>query len=281
MEASVRAATTRKTAPHRGAHLTEWLCELVGTAILLFGGITAIVVTMSDMLDVPARIPSVSVRLLVTGLLFAGTGTAVVVSPLGRRSGGHLNPVVTLAFRVTGHVHRLDLIGYAVAQLAGACAGAGLARLVWRGDADEIGAGRTLRRVDLTPVAAVAIEALMTAILVGVLFAFVSSPRTVRFTPIAAMAVVTVLVWQGAPLTGTSLNPARSLGSAVAGDNLTGLWIDVAGPVLGALAVSVPVRLAGTHVRLLTAKLCHDPRYSGVFRSRLPMATARHPGALT
>jgi len=96
-DASVAALTPLVTErpPLRGVHPVEWLCELAGTALLL-GGLSAVCLDFGPHTPL-AALPG-SPRLLITGLLFAGTGSLLAISPLGRRSGAHLNPVVTLAF---------------------------------------------------------------------------------------------------------------------------------------------------------------------------------------
>ena len=91
--------------------MAEWLAELAGTAILVLVGVSAICLNFGPSSPVARAIPSSSARLLLTGLIFAGTGSLVAISPLGRRSGAHLNPAVTLAFWIRGHVHPHDLIG--------------------------------------------------------------------------------------------------------------------------------------------------------------------------
>jgi hypothetical protein len=99
----------------------------------------------------------------------------------------------------------------------------------------------------------------MTAVLVLVVFAFVSSDRTARWTPLAVWIVVAVLVWRGARYTGTSLNAARSLGPAVLSGIWTDYWVYLIGPVAGAIvAVGLWVLVPR---ETLTAKLFHDPRY--------------------
>jgi len=96
--------------PQPGLHLVEWSCELLGTALLLLGGLSAVCLDFGP--RSPLRGLGSSVRLLLTGLLFAGTGSLLAISPLGRRSGAHLNPVVTLAFWTQRKVHPHDLAGY-------------------------------------------------------------------------------------------------------------------------------------------------------------------------
>ena len=104
-----------------GCHPLEWACELSGTALLLLGGLSALCLDFGP--DTPLRGVGTSPRLLLTGLLFAGVGSLIAISPVGLRSGTHLNPVVTVAFWTQGKVHPLDLAGYVVSQLLGALVG--------------------------------------------------------------------------------------------------------------------------------------------------------------
>lgn len=254
--------------PH--LHIAEWAAEAAGTALLLLGGLSAVCLNFGPHSWVAEHIPSVSLRLLITGFLFAGTGSLVAISPLGRLSGAHLNPAVTLAFRITGHVHDHDLAGYVVAQAVGAMVGTALLRAFWGDTAIAIGDGVTSPSASTSAVAAVAIEALMTALLVATILCFLSLRRLAVWTPLAVWVLVALLVWRGAPYTGTSLNPARSLGPALVASNFGGLWIYVAGPAIGATVIAIAVRWLG--MRPLTAKLCHDTRYPSSHASDLPVA---------
>jgi glycerol uptake facilitator-like aquaporin len=113
----------------------------------------------------------------------------------------------------------------------------------------------------------------MTAVLVLTIFAFVSSRQTVRWTPLAVWIVVAILVWQGGPYTGTSLNPARSLGPVAVDRHWTDYWVYVVGPFGGALsAVGIWALIPR---RTLTAKLFHDDRYKSVLASSLPSHQSR------
>ncbi|MHB8314049.1 MAG: aquaporin, partial [Candidatus Dormibacteria bacterium] len=109
--------------PQRGWHLREWSAEFWGTFALVLGGLSAVCLDFGQGSPVPHLIPSASLRLLLTGLLFAGTGSLVAISPPGRLSGAHINPCVTIAFWAGGHVSRDDLFGYLGCQFAGAVAG--------------------------------------------------------------------------------------------------------------------------------------------------------------
>jgi len=206
----------------------------------------------------------VSARLLLTGALFAGSGSLVAISPLGRISGAHLNPAVTLAFWLSGKVHRHDLVAYWLAQCLGALLGAILLRAAWP-DFATVGYGVTQPAASFPQPAAAAMEAGMTALLVLTILIFVSRMRTARWTPLAVWVVVTLLVWQGAPHTGTSLNPARSLGPALVAGSLKALWVYLVGPPLGAVLATGLV-VAVMDLRPVTAKLFHDPRYRSIFK---------------
>jgi aquaporin Z len=246
----------------------DWACELLGTALLILGGLSAVVLDFGSGSPVARAVPSHSLRLLITGTLFASCGALVTISPLGRRSGAHLNPAVTLAFWCHGHVRLQDLFGYALSQAAGAVAGAFAVHALWGTRATSVEDGLTHPGHGFGPLAAAGLEAVMTALLVLTIFAFVSSRKTMHWTPLAVAAVVALLVWQGAPYTGTSLNPARSLGPAVVSGRFTDYWVYVAGPLSGALlAAGIWVLVP---LETLTAKLFHDKRYRSVFASALP-----------
>jgi aquaporin Z len=254
-----------------GWHWIPWGCEFLGTAILLIGGLSAVFLDFGPSSPVAVHLRSVSARLLLTGLLFAGTGSLVALSPIGRRSGAHLNPAVTLAFWTQHKVHPHDLVGYVIAQVLGAISAVVALRLVWGDTAHALHLGATQPGHGFTPFQAAGVEMLMTAALILMIFFFTSSPRSARWTPLGNWLLVATLVWQGAPYTGTSLNPARSLAPALLAPELPHLWVYIAGPLAGAcLAAAVFATFRSTTT--LTAKLFHDPRYPSTLGTELPTA---------
>jgi aquaporin Z len=254
-----------------GLHPVEWGCELLGTALLLVGGLSAVCLDFGPRGPVAAHVTSQSLRLLITGLLFAGSGSLVAISPIGRRSGAHLNPVVTLAFWLRGNVHDHDLAGYTVAQLLGALGGTAIVGGLWGTTAKYLMYGATVPGHGLTDPEAAAVETLMTAALVLAILLMTSHPKTARWTPLMAWLLIAALVWQGAPYTGTSLNPARSLAPAWLGSELRVYWVYVVGPVAGALlAAGLHEVLPGE--RPITGKLFHDPAYPSTFGGSAPSA---------
>jgi aquaporin Z len=265
--------------PRNGWHWSEWSAEGLGTGILVLGGLSAVCLDFGTGSPMLHLIPSSSVRLLVTGLLFAGTGSLVAISPLGRLSGAHLNPSVTLAFWTSGHVSRSDLLGYLGSQIMGALLGVAVLRLAWGHVAVALQDGRTRPHPGVVPLAAVGIEALMTAILILAIFTFTSSARTARWTPLALWIVIALLVWRGAPFTGCSMNPARSLAPAVISADFSSLWIYLVGPPLGALAAALLFVKTPLGLRPVTAKLYHDVAYPSVLGTSLRVRSRHRPGS--
>lgn len=205
-----------------------WASELIGTALFVLGALSAVVVVRHAG---PAR-------LALTGALVATVVSAIALSPVGRISGAHLNPALTLAYRALGRVSGRDLAGYVLAQVTGALVGGLAFRALWGGAAHAVGGGVTHPAVP--DGSALALEAAMTALLVGVIVACVSSARLERLTPLAIWPVIAVLIWVVSPDTGTSLNPARSAGPAVAFGDLRDLWLYLVAPTAGALAATLP-----------------------------------------
>jgi aquaporin Z len=168
-------------------------------------------------------------------------------------------------------MHPHNLAGYVVAQVVGAFAGTSLVHWWWGAKARAVHLGVTQPGHGIGVAAAAGIEAFMTLLLVGGILVMVSSPTTARWTPLLVWIVVAVLVWQGAPWTGTSLNPARSLAPALLLPESANLWVYLVGPLIGSLlAVQVFDTLPGLETR--TAKLFHDRRYPSTMATTLAVA---------
>ncbi len=248
--------------------LPEWMCELLGTMILLFAGFTAIGIAFAAYTGGPTGIGAY-VRYACMGAVFGGAGALVAYLPIGRLSGAHLNPAVSIAFWVTGHVSWKNLIGYIAFQ----CLGAVCAMFLWIGlfgsDARAVHDALTRPGLQIPPLLACFIEMVLTASLVGIILYCVSSEKRARWTPVAVWCLVPLLVCVGAPLTGASMNPARSFGPALISGVWSSFWVYCAGPACGAAAVAGCARLTGWHLRILTAKLFHDIHYRSIHRSLL------------
>jgi aquaporin Z len=176
---------------------------------------------------------------LVAGLCMGLTAIAIIYSPLGRRSGAHMNPALTLTFLRLGKVAPRDALAYVAAQFAGGVLGVLVAhRLIGMALGDPAVHFVVTRPGPRGEVVAFAAEAAITFVLLSVVLRAQASTRWARFTGLFAGALVATYIALESPLSGMSMNPARSLGSAFAAGDWTALWIYFTAPPLGMLAAA-------------------------------------------
>jgi aquaporin Z len=173
-----------------------------------------------------------------------GIMVLALIYTIGETSGAHLNPAVTVAFAARGHFPWGRVPGYLLAQLCGAVLAGGLLRALF-GSAERSGA--TLPGPGITTGAALVVETVLTLGLVTVILGTASGARNVGHN--AAIAVGGYVALAGlwaSPVSGASMNPARSLGPALVSGDLRAAWIYVIGPVVGGLiAVALAWALRG------------------------------------
>ena len=163
--------------------------------------------------------------------LVFGLVIMVMVYATGHLSGAHINPAVTIAFTLTRHFPARDAAAYIGAQLAGAVAAALLLLAVWPDQPAALGA--TVPSVGVG--SALVYEALLTAFLMFVIMAVATDTRAVgAAAAIAIGGTIGLDALFGGPVTGASMNPARSLGPALAAGEWQDFWVYVAGPLAGA-----------------------------------------------
>ena len=159
----------------------------------------------------------------------------VMIYAVGGISGAHMNPAVTIAFTACGRLPIKDAIAYIPSQCGGAMAGAAAIMAVLGNDESFVGA--TTIQHGLTPGAGFAIEAMMTAILMFVVMGVSTGAKEETITAgIAVGSTIAMEAFVAGPLTAASMNPARSMGPAIASGMTENLWVYVAAPVTGALA---------------------------------------------
>jgi aquaporin Z len=201
------------------------------------------------------------------GLAMAATAIALVYSPWGQRSGAHFNPALTLTFLRLGKVEAGDAGCYALAQFAGAAGGVGLAALALGALASDpaVRFAATLPG----PAGALAAFGAETAISCGLMLVVLftsNAPRTAPYTPLFVGACIATWIIFEAPLSGMSMNPARTLGSATGAGIFSSLWIYFTAPPLGMLlAAEAYVRLRGARA-VRCAKLHHANAQRCIFR---------------
>lgn len=213
---------------------TLFAAEFLGTALLVGVGVSFVILDFGAGSPVVAMVPDPGLRRALTGLVFGSTGALIAFSAIGKESGAHINPVVTLAFWLRGTVEKTQALGYMFFQCLGAVAGS-LPLLLWGRTGDSIAYGATVPGRGYSVWAALAGEVVTTFALVFLLFLFVGHKRLRRFTPLLFPVLYALMVFAEAPVSGTSTNPARTLGPAVVSGQWTAWWVYWLGPTLGAL----------------------------------------------
>jgi aquaporin Z len=210
-------------------------------------------------------------RRALMGVAMGATAVAIIYSPWGKRSGAHINPATTLTFFRLGRVEGADAVFYAVAQFAGALAGVGLVALLLPAEVRHPSvAFAATRPGPAGATAAFAAEAGITFVLLTVVLTVSNAPRWNRWTGLAVGACVALFITVEAPLSGMSMNPARTFGSAAGAMRWDHLWIYFVAPPLGML-LAAEVRLRARSFRpVLCAKLHHENERRCIFRCDYP-----------
>jgi aquaporin Z len=236
------------------AHGDLFLAELIGTAILVLVGLSLVIFMFGAGTPMARLIPDEALRRLVTGFLFGSTGALIALSPIGKVSGAHINPVVSLGFFLVGKLHAPAACGYICAQLAGGLLGA-LPLLAWGAMGRSVSFGATVPGPGYSTSQALFGEVITTFAMVTLLYLFLSFRESRPFTPALFPVLYAVMVCLEAPISGTSTNPARSFGPSIVSGSWQAWWIYWVGPLVGMIAA---VALCSRFVtRIEVAKLYH------------------------
>ena len=240
-----------------------------GAGLGLFMVSAAVFGTLLEHAASPLRetIESALARRMAMGLAMGLTAVGLIHSPWGRRSGAHLNPAVTLTFARLGKVAPADALFYVLAQFAGGAIGLAAAWLALGTTLGAPGVDYVATRPGPAGAAlAFAAEAAISFGLMSVVLASSNSPRWASRTGWLAGGLVAACIALEAPLSGMSMNPARTFASTLAAGGWDVYWIYVAAPLAGMLAAA-ELRLRAARARsVLCAKLHHDSRYRCIFR---------------
>jgi aquaporin Z len=242
-----------------------FLSEMIGTAVLLLGGLSLVILAFGAGGPIAGLVPSVRLRQAVIGFLFGCVGLVVTLSPVGAVSGAHINPAMTLGFLLMGKLTPRPAIGYVVAQLSGAILGC-LPLLAWGEMGRSISFGATVPGQGYSTLAVLLGEAATTFGLVASLCVFLATRELRRFTPFMIPFLYALMVPLEAAISGTSTNPARSLGPAVVAQNYAGWWIYWVGPVIGTVVAIFACSFLARRIEV--AKVYYfDVDRGGVFKA--------------
>ena len=223
--------------------------ELIGTALLILVGLSIVIVMFGDGSPMLQAVPSVMWRRVITGFCFGSVGGLIAVSPVGKVSGAHINPVVTLGFRLVGRLDTRVAVGYVVAQLIGASIGAA-PLLLWGEMGRSTAFGATVPGAGYSTAVALAGEAVTTFGLVAALCVFLGVRELRRFTPAMIPFLYAIMVPLEAAVSGTSTNPARTLGPAIISGQWDRWWIYWVGPAIGTLAATLAFSFLATRIEV-------------------------------
>jgi aquaporin Z len=200
------------------------VAELVGSFVFFLIGYLGVTATRAMM--GPGVVPD----LVVIAFAF-GLGLFVAIAIGGAVSGGHFNPAVTVAALVDGRIDVVNAVGYVIAQVAGALAATLMVGAIF--DADTVKGFITSPGGGVTDIEALVIETAFTAIFLAVILTATRrvAAQAAFVIPLALIAIHLAIV----PFTGSSVNPARSIGPALIGGDWTTLWIYIVGPIVGGL----------------------------------------------
>lgn len=208
-------------------------------------------------------VSSAFARRALMGVAMGLTAIALIYSPWGQQSGAHMNPATTLTFFLRGRVAACDTLFYIVAQFFGAAAGVAVSRFALRDWVRH----ESVNHVVTAPGpcgTAVAWSAEL-AMAFGMMFMVLYASNDAMLTPYTGLfagTLVALYITFEAPLSGMSLNPARTFGSALVAWHWKALWVYLTAPVLGMLLASATYVALPDHNHVYCAKLdhCNDRR---------------------
>jgi aquaporin Z len=239
-------------------HWPEYLIE--GWALGTFMVIAGLVATLLGAPASPVHraLPDPMWRQAAGGIAMGLTAIALIHSGWGKRSGAHMNPAVTLTFLRLGKIRQWDALFFVIAQVVGGVSGV-LLVVAFAGHAfsdPPVSYAATLPGSG-GPTVAFAAEFVISAVLMLTVLSLRSSEWLAPFTGVIVGCLVATYITFESPLSGMSMNPARSLASAAPGMLWHHLWIYLTAPLLGMLAgAEIFLMVAGAR-RVLCAKLLH------------------------
>ena len=228
--------------------------ELIGTAILVFGGLSVVIAMFGEGSPMARFLPNEAVRMAVTAFFFGTIGSAIALSRIGKESGAHINPAVTLGFWLMRKLDARAAFGYVIAQMLGAAVGA-LPLLAWDSMGRSVAFGATLPGKDYSTAVVLMGEVVTTFGLIATLCLFLAFRQLRRYTPFVIPFLYAVMVPLEAHISGTSTNPARSFGPSLISGRWDGWWIYWVGPILGTLAAILVCSSMARRIEV--AKLYH------------------------
>jgi aquaporin Z len=234
-----------------------YIAEFIGTAALVFFGLSIVIFINGEGSVAGKIIAPGYTRRAITGFLFGTVGCLVTISPVGRISGAHINPAVSIGFFLRHKMKFHAMIGYIFSQMAGAVAGA-VPLIFWGSQGRSIQYGMTTSGGHdwLTAILG---ETITTFVLIFYLYLFVGSEKLRKYTPYGIPVLYCLMVAIEAPFSGCSTNPARSFGPALISNNFQQFWIFCLGPLIGVCIAAIFFRILrlGIYYKIESARVSY------------------------
>jgi aquaporin Z len=248
-------------------HYPEYLMEAAGLGLFMI--MAAVFTTLLEHPASPLRqaIADPLLRRFLIGVAMGLTAIAIVYSPWGKQSGAHLNPVVTLIFWRLGKVKPKDALFYILFQFGGGLIGLLIAGGILQGALTHPSVNYIVTTPGTSGIGVAFLSELTISFGMMLMVLVVSNnPSRGRYTGLFAGALIAAYITLEAPLSGMSMNPARTLASAIPAQNWTALWVYFTAPLAGMLLASeFYVRWKGFEA-VRCAKLHHQNHKRCIFR---------------
>jgi aquaporin Z len=231
-----------------------FISEFLGTTLLVLGGLSVVIFMFGSGSPMAHLIPEIKVRQVITGFLFGSIGASIALSPIGKVSGAHINPAVTMVFWLFRKIEGRLAITYILAQITGAFVGC-LPLLLWGRMGRSVEFGATVPGEGYTMLTALTGEVIITFTMVLLLILFIAFRQIRAYTPAIFPILFAIMVPLEAAISGTSANPARSIGPSIISGQWDGWWIYWIGPFAGALLASIACSFLAKKITI--AKLYH------------------------
>jgi aquaporin Z len=246
-------------------HWPEYLIEAGALGTFMISACVFSALLNHPASPVSQMITSEFARRCLAGLAMGLTAIAIIYSPWGKKSGAQLNPSVTLGFLSLSRISRRDALFYIGAQFVGGALGVGIASLLLGNRISHPSISYAVTKPGTAGVAvAFVAEFVISFILFTVVLNANARPRLMRFTGLIAGTLVFLYISLEAPLSGMSMNPARSFASAVWPGVWSSQWIYFVAPPI-AMLLAAELFKRSTRAREGCAKFVHDPKHSCIF----------------
>jgi len=240
-------------------HWPEYLIEAAGLGLFMISAFGFATLLEHPASPVHQALPNSLLRRFLMGLAMGGIAVCIIYSPWGKQSGAHINPSITLTFFRLGKVATWDAVFYITAQFIGAVAGALLATSLLSAWVAHPAVNYVVTAPGNAGIGVAFIaEVVIAFILMTVILQVSNHPRLHKLTGLCAGALIVTYITLEAPISGMSMNPARTFASAVPAHYWVALWIYFTAPVIGMLAAAeVYLRTRGAG-GVMCAKLHHE-----------------------